>query len=186
MLPIVLAPRRLQIVLFGSGPRIARRMTLLREAGVEQWTHVAAPDREDATDLARFDLVYVADVDRDIAERIAGRARTAGTPVNVEDVADLCDFHTPAVVRRGALTMTVSTGGLAPGLAGILAERIGELFGPVWATRLGLIEAKRRALRTLGASHGDIRAALAAELARRRWLPNATRDAGPQPVDKAI
>jgi precorrin-2 dehydrogenase/sirohydrochlorin ferrochelatase len=157
----------------------------LREAGVHFLTRL--PDAEAAAeiDLTEFDIVYVADIERQAAERIAADARRAGKLVNVEDVKELCDFHTPAVVRRGELTFAVSTGGLAPGLAGILAEHIGGLFGAVWATRLRLIEAKRRALRALGASHRDIRDGLALDLRRRGWLPPATGNLPESRLDKS-
>lgn len=100
------------------------------------------------------------------------RARAAGRLVNVEDVTDLCDFHTPAVVRRGALTLTVSTGGLAPGLAGVLAAYLGRMFGTVWSIRLGLLETKRRTWRRRGLTHGEIRDALGCEIERNGWLPD--------------
>jgi precorrin-2 dehydrogenase/sirohydrochlorin ferrochelatase len=131
-------------------------------------------------DLAAFDLVYAADLAPADAVALAARARAAGRLVNVEDVKDLCDFHTPAVVRRGALTLTVSTGGLAPGLAGVLAAYLGRVFGTVWSIRLGLLETKRRTWRRRGLTHGEIRDALGCEIERNGWLPEisaATSDA---------
>ena len=71
-----------------------------------------------------------------------------GVLVNVEDVLPLCDFHVPAIVRRGDLLLTASTGGQAPGLARPLRESLAEQFGPEWTGRLkdlGLARAKWRA-----------------------------------------
>ncbi|MBL8830932.1 MAG: siroheme synthase [Rhodospirillales bacterium] len=169
MLPIVLDASRLRIALFGEGPRAARRLALLREGGAADVTRIAG-DPADA-DVAAFDLIYVADMPPADARAVAQRARAAGRLVNVEDVTELCDFHTPAVVRRGALTLTVSTGGLAPGLSGVLAAYLGRIFGTVWSIRLGLLETKRRNWRRRGLTHGEVRDALGCEIERNGWLP---------------
>ncbi len=68
--------------------------------------------------------------------------------MNVEDVPELCDFHVPAIVRRGGLTLTVSTGGRAPGLAKRLREWLQNRFGPEWDEHL----------ETLGDARADWRA----------------------------
>src|ERR1700760_993665 len=70
------------------------------------------------------------------ARLLATRARAQGVLVNVEDVLPLCDFHVPAVVRRGDLLLTASTGGQVPGLARALRERLAAQFGPEWTGRV--------------------------------------------------
>src|ERR1700760_3764789 len=67
---------------------------------------------------------------------LAGRARALGGLVNVEDVLPLCDFHVPAIVRRGDLLLTASTGGQVPGLSRALRESLADRFGPEWTQRL--------------------------------------------------
>lgn len=166
MLPINLDAAKLPIALIGDGPRAARRLELLRESGAMRVTRVA-PDG----DLAGYRIVYVADLDEARSREIAARARAAGALVNVEDVTELCDFHTPALIRRGDLTLTVATGGRAPGLAGVLAAYLGKLFGSAWSMRLDLLEAKRRTWRTQGFDHRAIREATARELNQTGWLP---------------
>ena len=201
MLPIVLDAARLRIALFGEGARASRRLALLREGGARDIAvfastpdaglvaaagaalHVADPA---GVDLAAFDLVYAADLAPADAAALAARARAAGRLVNVEDVKDLCDFHTPAVVRRGALTLTVSTGGLAPGLAGVLAAYLGRMFGTVWSIRLGLLESKRRTWRRRGLTHGEIRDALGCEIERSGWLPDIAAAAGDAPISGIV
>ncbi len=185
MIPVLLDGARLRIALFGNGTRAVRRLALLREGGAANIAVFAArPSAElaaaagdalciappGAVDLAPFDLVYAADLDAAEGGALAARTRAAGKLVNVEDDRAHCDFHTPAVVRRGALTLTVSTGGQAPGLAGILAAYLGRLFGSVWAIRLGLLETKRRTWRARGLTPGEIRAALGCEVERNGWL----------------
>ncbi len=186
MIPVLLDGARLRIALFGNETRTVRRLALLREGGAGNVVvfatrpsaglvaaagdalRIAAPD---AVDLAPFDLVYAADLASDAAGALAARARAGGKLVNVEDDRAHCDFHTPAVVRRGALTLTVSTDGLAPGLAGVLAAYLGRLFGSVWAIRLSLLETKRRAWRRRGLTPGEIRSAFGCEVERNGWLP---------------
>ena len=65
--------------------------------------------------------------------------------VNVEDVKPWCDFHNPALVRRGDLLLTVSTNGRSPGLAARIRRQLAATFGAEWADRLSTIGRKRDA-----------------------------------------
>jgi precorrin-2 dehydrogenase/sirohydrochlorin ferrochelatase len=58
--------------------------------------------------------------------------------------------HVPATVRRGALLLTASTGGQAPGLARRLARWLAAAFGPEWDGRLAEVAAERSRLRAAG------------------------------------
>ena len=60
------------------------------------------------------------------------RARSANVLVNVEDVLPLCDFHTPAVLRRGQLTLAAGTGGASPAVARAARERLEAAFPESW------------------------------------------------------
>jgi precorrin-2 dehydrogenase/sirohydrochlorin ferrochelatase len=145
MLPIVLNPVSLKAGLAGEGLARDRRAALLADAGVEaRLLDGAVPDDL----LAGLDLLFVAGLGESEARDLATRARRLGVLVNVEDVLPLCDFHVPAVVRRGELLLTASTGGQVPGLARALREALAEDFGPEWTGRLkelGLARAKWRA-----------------------------------------
>ena len=88
----------------------------------------------------------MAGLDEGEARELARRAQAAGVLVNVEDRPSLCDFHVPAIVRRGDLVLTVSTGGRAPGLARLLREWLGRRFGPEWTGRLNDLGATRARL----------------------------------------
>lgn len=145
MLPIVLNPVNLRVGLIGRGPEGDRRAALLAEAGVEVRL---LPDPVTDALLASLQVLFVAGVPEGESRELAKRARAAGVLVNVEDVLPLCDFHVPAMVRRGDLLLTASTGGQVPGLARALREVLADQFGPEWTTRLkelGLARAKWRA-----------------------------------------
>lgn len=145
MLPITLNPRMVRIGVAGAGDGLARRLALLSEAGVDAVS--VATDSSDAA-LHCLSILFVAGLDPVVASDLAKRARAGGVLVNVEDVPELCDFHVPAIVRRGGLTLTVSTGGRAPGLAKRLREWLQNRFGPEWNEHL----------ETLGNARADWRA----------------------------
>ena len=77
------------------------------------------PTREEIADCH---VMYVANLSDMDGERLTAEGREVKTLVNVEDVRPLCDFHVPAMVRRGDLLLGVSTGGKSPGLARKLKE----------------------------------------------------------------
>jgi siroheme synthase-like protein len=57
--------------------------------------------------------------------------------VNVADDPEACDFHVPAVLRRGGFTAAFSTGGASPALAAWIRDRVAADLPPEIA---GLVE----------------------------------------------
>jgi precorrin-2 dehydrogenase / sirohydrochlorin ferrochelatase len=167
MLPLILNSLSLKVGLVGRGEALARRAAFLAEAGVE--ARLLSPDASD-TVLEPLQLLFVAGLDEGEARHLASRARTLGVLVNVEDVLPLCDFHVPAVVRRGDLLLTASTGGAAPGLARALRERLAESFGPEWTERLKDLSGLRARWRSEGLSTTQVSAKLRDLIAARGWL----------------
>ncbi|MDV6331686.1 siroheme synthase CysG [Asticcacaulis sp. 201] len=113
-----------QVVLIGAGAWATRKLTLLRRTPAT--LHLFAPlaDLADAlprwpqpAELADAALIIVAFEDRAMAEKGAALARTSRAPLNVVDFPDLSDFHVPAIIDRGSLSIGVATGGTAPVLA---------------------------------------------------------------------
>src|SRR5471030_3102386 len=127
MLPLILNPHTVKVGLAGQGEALARRAALLAEAGVE--ARLLSADAADAV-LEPLQLLFVAGLGEGEARHLATRARALGVLVNVEDVLALCDFHVPAIVRRGELLLTASTAGTVPGLARRLREWLAASFGP--------------------------------------------------------
>jgi siroheme synthase-like protein len=81
------------------------------------------------------------------AAELARAARAAGALVNVVDDVPNCDVAVPAIVRRGDLLLTISTGGRSPTLARLLREELEARFGPEWALVLEVVgEVRERSL----------------------------------------
>lgn len=167
MLPLVLNPMNLKAGLAGQGEARDRRAALLAEAGVEaRLLPEAVPDEV----LAGLQLLFVAGLPEGEARDLAARARSFGVLVNVEDMLPLCDFHVPAIVRRGDLLLTASTGGQVPGLARRLRESLAEQFGPEWTVRLKELALARAKLRSAGLSPAEVSRHVREMITRMGWL----------------
>ena len=167
MLPLVLNPTNLKAGLVGQGPARDRRAALLAEAGVEVRL-LPQPVPDDL--LASLQVLFVAGLAEGEARDLATRARAFGVLVNVEDVLPLCDFHVPAIVRRGELLLTASTGGQVPGLARALREALADQFGPEWTARLKELGQARAKWRSQGLSSGEVSQNVRDMIARMGWL----------------
>lgn len=75
-----------------------------------------------------------------------------GVPVNAVDDPEACRFFVPSVLRRGPVTVAVSTAGVSPFLAVWLRRRIAEVVGPEIAAVAELVGDARRALKEAGRS----------------------------------
>lgn len=158
MLPIALDPTKLRIGLAGAGEGLARRRAALAEGGVEP---VGEPP---------YNVLFIAGLDRDRSAALAAEARAEGALVNVEDVPELCDFHMPAIVRRGDLALTVSTNGRAPGLSRLLREWLDRVFGHEWTGRMDEIAEARQGWRGEGLAPDEVARRTRELVARKGWL----------------
>jgi uroporphyrin-III C-methyltransferase/precorrin-2 dehydrogenase/sirohydrochlorin ferrochelatase len=75
-------------------------------------------------DFAGVIIAYGASDDPIRDAFLHSHGKAAGALVNVADVKPLCDFITPSVVERDAVTIAISTGGTAPVIGRILRARI--------------------------------------------------------------
>ena len=167
MLPVILNPLNLKVGLAGRGEARDRRAALLADAGVE--ARLLPPDAPDG-DLEGLQLLFVAGLEEGDARLLATRARALKVLVNVEDVLPLCDFHVPAIVRRGDLLLSASTGGQAPGLARALREHLSVQFGPEWTGRLKELGQARARWRSQGLSISEVSRNMRDLIARNGWL----------------
>lgn len=71
---------------------------------------------------------------------VALEAERLGILCNAVDDPGHCNFYYPAVVRRGALQIAISTSGCSPALAQRLRSQLERQFGPeyeAWVSELG-------------------------------------------------
>ena len=78
--------------------------------------------------LEKKKLVIAATDDRTLNARIAALCREKGIPVNAVDQREDCTFLFPALVKRGALSIGISTGGASPTAARWVKEQIDNLL----------------------------------------------------------
>lgn len=92
------------------------------------------------SDLDGVFLAVVATPNRELNDLIFREAQRRSVLANVVDDPPRCDFHYPAVVRRGALQIAVSTDGKSPALAQRLRRQFEQEFGSEyqdWVEELG-------------------------------------------------
>lgn len=184
MIPMMVDPRLVGVVLAGGGALVAKRLRWLRDGGADPVVFAPDADPELAdlagsalrrclpgeADLRAARLLFVAGLPDGPARALAELGRSLGMIVNVEDVLDLCDVHVPAVVRRGDLLLTVSTGGGSPGLAARIRARLEALFPPVWGERLTRAAQERARLRAEGADGPTVGRAIEDLVQREGWF----------------
>jgi len=103
--------------------------------------HVIAPESEITEvpvelrpfrdeDLEQCDICIVATSDRALNAHIAALCREQHIPVNVVDDRELCSFIFPSFVKRGALTVSITTSGKSPAYARTLRRQLEEVIPP--------------------------------------------------------
>jgi precorrin-2 dehydrogenase/sirohydrochlorin ferrochelatase len=111
-------------------------------------------------DLAGALLVFAASNDRDVNARVAVAARQQGTLINIADDPEESDFHLPAVLQRGALTVAVSSGGGSPAFAAQLRDRLAAELGVEWQNFCAIAAALRQKRLTGGGASAYNRAVI--------------------------
>ncbi|HIS85585.1 MAG TPA: bifunctional precorrin-2 dehydrogenase/sirohydrochlorin ferrochelatase [Candidatus Faecivicinus avistercoris] len=177
------------VLIVGGGRVALRKARVLSEFGVR--LHAVAPAFDEGfsevpaerilrefrpEDLQGARLCVAATDCRAVNARVAELCRERGIEVNVSDDPSLGTFHFPAMLRRGELTVALSTSGVSPLAArwarDCIAQTLPENFGDV----LERMEAARRlAMRWL--PDPDVRARALARAFER------CMDGGPLPAD---
>ncbi|MFN0112214.1 MAG: bifunctional precorrin-2 dehydrogenase/sirohydrochlorin ferrochelatase [Blastocatellia bacterium] len=88
------------------------------------------------TDLDGAWLVISATEDQAVNQSVAAAAAELALLCNVVDQPALCNFITPALIARGNIQISVSTGGDSPSVAQRVRREIGELIGDEYAKLL--------------------------------------------------
>ena len=79
-------------------------------------------------DIKDADFVIAALSDEALNSQISAYCKENRIPVNVVDVKDKCSFIFPAMIKRGPVTVAVSSGGASPVFTRLLKERIKQVL----------------------------------------------------------
>ena len=79
--------------------------------------------------------------------RVYEHASAANIPVNVVDQPHLCTFTVPAVIERGDLLITISTGGGSPALSSKIRKQLEKQLDPSFQKHLKLLSEIRPSIR---------------------------------------
>ena len=115
-------------------------------------------------------LVIAATGDAEVNRQVYEAATARRILANVVDQAELCSFHSPAVVRRGLLQVAISSGGGAPMLARHVRRQLEVLLDGSLGSLAALLDRQREAIRArfpdLGQRRGFLEKLLAGPLPR--------------------
>lgn len=163
--PIYLELSNRRAVVIGAGAVAARKVRALHDAGARVTViaeHVNSA-LEEAFQLPNVELVlasyhknYLAGATLAIAatnDNILNRqvfhdCQELEVLCNVVDQPELCDFYTPAIVKRGDLQIAIGTDGHCPAYSGHLRRKLEESFTDDHGRFLELLEQTRK--RVLG------------------------------------
>lgn len=162
---LVLQGRKCVVV--GAGDVGERKIDALLESGAEvvvigpdattdvrAWARdgrIAWTDREYAAgDLDGAFLAIAATDDREVNRRIAEEASERRVLLNVVDDPELCMFTAPALLKRGDLTVAISTNGKSPAMARKVREDLEAHFPNNYGDLVAAAAEARDALREEG------------------------------------
>jgi uroporphyrin-III C-methyltransferase/precorrin-2 dehydrogenase/sirohydrochlorin ferrochelatase len=126
-----------------NAPRLGRSLLRLLASG--RLRHAAG--EFDPRHLDGCAFAIAATDDSATNGRVASAAAEAGIFVNVVDDGSRSSAVLPAVVRRGALTVAIGTGGAAPAIASRLRAAIETVLDSAWAGILALAAGYRQRIR---------------------------------------
>lgn len=132
---LLLAGARVTVV----APELTDALHDLVSAGQCTWRAKAY----EADDLCGADIVFVATDDEEVNTRAYHDASAEHLMVNVADRPELCTFFLPSVLRRGKLSIAVSTEGASPISARKLRKELEEHIPESFEAYLDLLAAWR-------------------------------------------
>ncbi|MGA7827109.1 MAG: bifunctional precorrin-2 dehydrogenase/sirohydrochlorin ferrochelatase [Geobacteraceae bacterium] len=161
-------------------PRLSRGLLCLLEKGTI--VHCARDYRRG--DLAGAFLVFAATGDRAISTAVAEEASEWRVLANIADMPDRSDFTTPAVIARGDLLLTVSTGGKCPVLARKVREELSARYGEEYDEVLRILGAVREKLLASKKGCHAVKEILHSLISHN--LPGILRGDSPDSVDRLL
>ncbi len=159
--PIYLEVKGRRVVIIGGGAVTTRKAQVLLDAGAR--LVIVSPNIDDVlTNLCRGSsaelikskysknyltgavLAIAATNDRQLNKQIYKDCQELEILCNVVDEPELCDFITPAVVKRGDLQIAIGTDGNCPAYAGHVREKLEHLFTEKHGQFLAELETLRK------------------------------------------
>lgn len=168
--PVMLDVRGRQAIVIGGNSIAAEKAAALVASGAdvsvlsqefcaellaqaEQKRVTLLPKAYEPGDLARAFVVIAVTNNPRLIELIWAETQERGQLVNIVDVPEYCSFILPSVLRRGQLTIAVSTEGASPSLAKRIRQSLEEFLPPSYSTYIQLAALARAYLRENGISY---------------------------------
>ena len=164
--PIFLDIKNIRCVVVGGGVVALRKTSMLldHDAQVTVISPQLCPELEkmagntitavrreyEIGDLKGAFVVVAATDDQTINEQVATDASEKGILINVVDVPALSNFIVPSYLKRGDLTIAVSTNGKSPALSRKIRIKLEEAFEREYAQLIAVVEEVRTELKTKG------------------------------------
>lgn len=140
------AERKVKEVLSQQGrvrlisPELTHFLQQLVDDALIEWL----PRGYSSGDLAGAFLVFAATSNRSVQHQVVEDARQENLLVNVADQPEACDFHVPASIHRGELTIAISTNGKSPAMAAMVRKRLEQQVGDEFGVLLELMAEVRK------------------------------------------
>ena len=129
-------------------PEVTFKLKKLAEEGKIEWERRGYKKG----DLDSAWLVIAATDNPEIQKEIFKEAEEKRIFCNVVDVPELCSFIVPSTIRRGLLTIAISTSGVSPAVARRLRETLEEIIGEEYVLYLKLMKDLRKQILKLNLS----------------------------------
>ena len=163
--PISLNVSGRRCVVVGGGQVALRKVLMLLEFGADievvspklcpELSRLAESGKTKATlrsyqpgDLRHAFIVIAATDDSSTNLEVVTDAKREGVLVNVVDDPELSNFIVPSCLRRGKITIAVSTGGVSPALARSIRTRLEKDLGSEYASLAELVGEVRTELKS--------------------------------------
>lgn len=100
-------------------------------------------------------IVIAATDDKELNSKVSESARKRGLLVNAVDQPADCNFIVPSIVRKGALSIAISTSGMSPALAKKIRKELDGQFGNEYETFLNVMGSLRKEVLAMGLSQEE-------------------------------
>lgn len=118
-----------------AGLEICKRKGLLK--------HIPRSYRR--SDIKSAFIVIAATNSEEVNKTVFSDAKSASPDklINIADNPAMCNFIVPSVVKRGLLTIAISTGGASPAIAKTIRKELQERYGPEFSRYLTRVKKAR-------------------------------------------